>query len=90
MNAELTPAQQHADELVEMLWIVANRVRAAGGDDTDARALLDKIQPPEPSTLLPEALEVLEAITNGPGISVDDLGRARVLLNRARRVGLLK
>lgn len=90
----LTPAQQHADELVEMLWRCANMMRGSSvrlDVETEARALLDKIDPPQPPTL-DEALGMLRDIReviNPPGLGVTTGQMLDAMLDRARRSGVL-
>lgn len=89
---DLTPAQQHADELAEALLEVRTEVPVLGMLRRQRiDALLDKIKPPEPPTL-EEALYALQLVTeqsNIPGLSGQEQVAADVL-DRARRAGLLK
>ena len=96
----LTPAQQHAEDMVEMLWVAANHLRTSaqpGNQDVEARAraLLAEVRP-EPPTLA-EALEALYAITPlafDDQMYDEDTARVKAdaykLLERARRAGILK
>lgn len=96
-SPDLTPAQQHAEELVKRLWAIVDDSDQGNFIDLNgARALLDKIKPPEPPTLT-EALAELDSLRSHAktcgafkecGVvmerSVDSL------LDRARRAGVLK
>lgn len=87
---ELTPAQQHADELREMLWRAANFMRGRASFteiEAEARALLERIEPPAPPTLE----EALAALTNllQPAIGPAQLEHARDILSRARKAGVI-
>lgn len=91
VQPNLTPAQQHAEELVELL---AECSPILGHDAISARinAMLDKITPPEPPTLA-EALELIAfgaAKASGDYKPGDFTRRAEVILDRARRSGVLK
>jgi len=89
-SPDLTPAQQHAEELARALMDCLEALPRGIPEATRAAALLDKVLPPEPPTLA-EALAELEAICN----SHDDeseyaaMQRAGQLLDRARRAGVL-
>lgn len=92
----LTPTQQHADELLEMCWRMANALRARkshGGLEQEARELLDKINtPPPPPTAqeLAAALAEVRDITNGvSGVGIERGQRLDALFERARATGLL-
>lgn len=82
-SRELTPAQQHAEELLAY-------VRQCAGGGNDADLLLDKIEPPQAPTL-EEALFALELLYNGdvPGLSGQRANAAKVLA-QARRAGVFK
>lgn len=79
----LTPAQEHADELLAMVRSVARGL--APHPDT-ARALVDKIAPPPPT--LEEALIVLDKLCNDGAVG-PQLNDAEKLLHRARVAGVL-
>lgn len=86
---DLTPAQQHAEELAAMVEKMADEFKSgwAGSDlEPVARALLDKIKPPKPPTLL-ETLGVVQGLLDGEDTSV---AAAEYILDRARRAGVLK
>lgn len=89
-EAALTPAQQHAEELVEFVRAVMGL--SVGDTERNARALLDKIDPPAPPTLA-EALALLAEIEQdqwtGAGSRHKLMQQARAYLERARRAGLL-
>lgn len=87
---DLTPAQLHADELREALWMAANKLREYGLDDRELRALLDRIDPPKPPTLA-EALQLLAQVRDPEAVDGDTPWprRADDLLERARRAGVL-
>lgn len=88
----LTPAQQHAEEMVELLRRIMARV-----DDPrklipqEIKMLLEKIDPPAPPTL-EEALRLIAALRNSgddaAGLKLDR--DAAAMLDRARRAGVLK
>lgn len=86
---DLTPAQQHADALVDMLRAMLT-VGAIANVAPDVRALLDKIDPPKPPTLeealalLAETRDELNPLSQGHG------ARVGALIERARRAGVLK
>jgi hypothetical protein len=85
---DLTPAQQHAEEMLDLLCdVYARAVDPQNLIPQRIKALVDKIKPPEPPTL-EEALASLGALTphaNGdPEVDV-----AIALLDRARRAGML-
>lgn len=88
---ELTPAQQHADE---MLALVRRFLAAKAPSEqewlrnNDGRDLLDKIDPPQPPTL-DETLAQLLAVQHAQRPS-DEMHRVAELLDRARRSGVLK
>lgn len=90
-SPDLTPAQQHAEELVEALENLAVG-KTTIAQMAAARVLLDKIKPPEPPTLV----EALEAIISLQPLLIktepDDsrLKPVQALLDRARRAGILK
>lgn len=89
--APLTPAQQHADELLELVQLVCGAGDAARGFNDSARPLLDKINPPKPVTL-DEALRAIadvREVMNLPGLGIDRGQYLDALLDRARRCGML-
>lgn len=65
---ELTSAQQHADELVELLWIAANQLRGGSPNqqkvDYRIRAMLKRINPPQPPTM-EEMIRAMEQLAEG-------------------------
>lgn len=91
-SPDLTPAQQHAEELAEALQVMMN-CHAYGAelyDDYRAKyiALLDKIKPPT----LAEALGMLEKIrfaAHLPAASIDIINGVDAMLDRARRAGVM-
>lgn len=95
--AELTPAQQHAEALVDLLRELADRGSAGHVDHNSlcgrARKLFDKIDPPQPPTL-DEALRLLASWPSAhrtplpPGDEPLTLTTEK-LLDRARRSGVL-
>jgi hypothetical protein len=92
---DLTPAQQHAEELhkyAEMFFRqYCNGERADAGDDGKLAYLLDAIAPPAPPTL-EEALEALRqvvAVRQTMGDHEASEERAKDLLDRARRAGVM-
>lgn len=88
---DLTPAQQHADELLEL--VRATSIHRSGPLSDRAQALIDKIDPPQPPTL-DEALALLAAWPSAsrtplmPGDEPLTL-KTEKLLDRARRSGVL-
>lgn len=100
-SPDLTPAQQHAEELADTLRKLVDSLdngvmyhAHAAQPMKDAHALLDKIKPPEPPTLEEalKALETLHASTHPgsePHWSYDTEASVRALLDRARRAGKL-
>lgn len=85
----LTPAQQHADELVALIQRAKPHSQpkgSAGSWDCDAAALLDKIDPPRPVSVktvlsLLRSARGAQVITGGLSDAIDET------LDRARRAG---
>lgn len=95
-SPDLTPAQQHAEELAKRLWAIVDDSDQGNFIDLNgARALLDKIKPPEPPTLA-EALDVVLALTRAAreqgtveaGMH-EPISNGATLLDRARRAKLI-
>lgn len=95
-SPDLTPAQQHAEELAEAGKLIANQLvksfypaEMIVAIET-MRALLDKIKPPEPPTL-EEALASL-AVASGHLLNIPSAGYKKMVdvLERGRRSGVLK
>lgn len=87
-SATLTPAQQHADELVALI----RAVTVGPVMHQELQNMLDKIDPPKPPTL-DEALEMLtDWHRRGTGVNdrLNVADRTKMLLDRARRAGVLK
>jgi hypothetical protein len=84
----LTPAQQHADELLALVRAQVAKPQGPMGFEYDAQKLLDKIDPPQPVTL-DEALAQLLALQHAQRAS-DEMHNVAALLDRARRTGALK
>lgn len=90
----LTPAQQHAEELAELLRTAVTVARQGASRVRqwviDAEELLKTFEPPEPPTL-EEALDALNAVAGMPGaFACKEMEMADAVLDRARRAGLLK
>ena len=89
-SPDLTPAQQHAEELAEALRVMMD-CHDSGAElyhDYHAKytTLLDKIKPPEPPTLA-EALELVRKVHDTtPCGHKPELA---AMLDRARRAGML-
>lgn len=78
---DLTPVQQHADELLAFV--------EAAADSPARTALLDKITPPAAPTV-PEMLGVLVGVLD-PGVTAAQVKqRIEALVAKARRAGLVK
>lgn len=100
---QLTPAQRHADELVESLLAAANILRggnlSAQEHERKIRTLLAKLEPIEPPTLQ-EALGALMKLADGAGAVMagtwekDSMQPERTaahdIIRRARAAGVLK
>jgi hypothetical protein len=92
IRGELTPAQQHADELRGLVRAVAAIPSGHRNLVDEARRMLDKIDPPQPVTL-DEALGMLRDIReviDPPGLGVTTGQILDDMLKRARRTGALK
>lgn len=84
----LSPAQQHAEELLAFVRKIAASDYAQA--DEEAREVLAKIDPPVPPTL-EEALELLGEALDATAIGFEPLDRRiSQFRDRARRAGVLK
>lgn len=101
--APLTPAQEHAEELAEVLaYFLPQIERQVSQDLSDggvgmgedlrlsqkARALLDKVPPPNPPTLA-EALALLSALRDDGGLIGPHTQEVVRVTDRAKKAGLL-
>lgn len=83
-DCKLTPAQQHAEDLLRAVKAVVESGCVVGNLRDSFQAVLDKIEPPQPPTLQ-EALSVVRDLAGGHSIEAE---RAALnLLDRARRSG---
>lgn len=100
---DLTPAQERAEELAELLrravkW--ATTPRESSNWAAAARVLLDEIDPPKPPTLGEVLLALMDAeplinmdpedAVGGPAHTSKVSDNARDIIERARKAGLIK
>lgn len=95
-SLDLTPAQQHAEELRDTLRNLVDALdngvmyhAHASQPMKDAEALLAKIDPPVPPTL-EETLAALDLAVSDANVKHPDIAPGLAILDRARRSGLLK
>lgn len=83
----LSPAQQHAEEMVDIMRTIVQRDFSPSVLIRDSEALLARIDPPKP----PSVEELLAALAKlAQGHSVERAKVANGLLDRARAAGQLK